>query len=105
MQKVAESPMAAQMSSQEGANILHSHLTSGAITLMGSDMIGVRLQKGNAINLCLYCSSDEEINILFDKLSAGGQATMPPHQSFWGSTYGKLTDKYGITWLLNYVKN
>lgn len=106
LQKVGESPMAAQMPSEAAANILHGALTrNGTIIVMGSDMMGSRLKPGNSVALCLNCSSDQEIYDCFDKLSAGGQVVMPLHQSFWGGTYGELTDKYGIQWLFNYTKN
>lgn len=106
LQKVGESPMAAQMPSEAAAYILHGSLTmNGTIIVMGSDMMGARLKPGNSVALCLHCSSDKEIYDCFDKLSAGGQVVMPLHQSFWGGTYGELTDKYGIQWMLNYTKN
>jgi|SRR5258708_27032895 PhnB protein len=106
MQKVAESPMAAQLPSEAAANILHGSLTkNGTIIVMGSDMMGARLKPGNSVALCLHCSSDEEIYSFFDKLSTGGQVVMPLHQSFWGGTYGELTDKFGISWMLNHTKN
>lgn len=72
---------------------------------MGSDMMGARLKPGNSVALCLNCSSDEEINDFFDKLSEGGQVITPLHQSFWGATYGELTDRFGMLWMLNYTKN
>ena len=104
LQKVSESPMAAQMPSEAGANILHSTLHSDNIVLMGSDMIGSGLTRGNSIHLCLNCSGDEEIHSFFDKLSTGGKIKTPLHQTFWGATYGELTDKFGIEWMFNYVK-
>ena|ERR1051326_4371046 len=106
IQKIAESPMAAHLSSQAGANILHSSLTcNGQLLLMGSDMMGAGLRPGNSIVLCLHCNSDEEINRFFTNLSAGGQVKLPLHQSFWGSTYGELTDKFGMLWMLTHTKN
>lgn len=106
MQKIAESPMGAQMPSEAGANILHGTLKKDGITIvMGSDMMGARLKQGNSVALCLYCSSNEELNKCFDRLSAGGLVTMPPHQSFWGGIYGELTDRYGVMWMLSYTKN
>lgn len=106
LQKVAESPMAAQLSSEAGANILHGTLTKDGTTIvMGSDMLGARLQPGNSISLCLNCTSDAELQSCFKKLAEGGQINMPLHQSFWGGTYGELTDKYGIFWMLNHTKN
>ncbi|HEV3324054.1 MAG TPA: VOC family protein [Puia sp.] len=105
LQKVSESPMAARMPSGKGAHILHGALTrNGTVLLMGSDMIGNNLQPGNSVNLCLNCTSDEEINTLFNRLSAGGQIKLPLHQSFWGATYAEVTDKFGISWMLNYTK-
>ncbi|HLZ85923.1 MAG TPA: VOC family protein [Puia sp.] len=106
LQKIAESPMAAQMPSEAGANILHSSLTrNGVLLMMGSDMMGANLKQGNSVVLCLDCSSDEEINTFFKKLSAGGEIKMPLHQSFWGPTYGELTDKFGMLWMFSYRKN
>lgn len=106
MQKIAESPMAAQLSSEAGANILRSTLTrDGMLLLIGSDMIGNGLQQGNSIVLCLNCSSNEEIDAVFKRLSVGGQVKIPLHQSVWGSTYGELTDRFGMDWKLTHIKN
>lgn len=106
LQKVAESPMATRMPSEKGPLILHGALVkNGAVLLMGSDMIGNNLQPGNSVNLCLNCTSDQEINTLFDRLSAGGQVKVPLHQSFWGATYGEVRDKFGMNWMLNFTRN
>lgn len=105
LQKVAESPMAAQMPSEMSAHILHGILMNDGIVLMGSDMGGNNLVQGNSVTLCLNCSNEEEINNYFDKLSNAGSIKTPLHQTFWGGTYGELTDKFGINWMLNYSKN
>ena len=105
MQKISESPMAARVPSEMGAKILHSSLTKNNLVLMASDMLGNNIVKGNSISLCVTCSSDEEINSFFSKLSAGGTVVEPLHQSFWGATFGSLTDKFGITWIFNHSKN
>ena len=106
MQKIAESPMAADMTSEAGANILHSSLIrNGTLLMMASDMMGAGLQPGNSVVLCLHCGSDEEINRFFNNLAVGGQVKLPLHQSFWGSTYGELTDKFGMLWMLTHTKN
>ena len=105
LQRVAESPMAAQLPAVEGANIMHSILIRGGLVLLASDMIGNKLERGNTITLCLKCSSNEEINTCFDKLAVGGKIKIPLHQSFWGATYGELTDKYGMNWMFHYTRN
>ena len=105
MQKISESPMAARMPSEMGAKILHSTLTKDQVVLMASDMMGNKVVAGNSISLCINCSSDEEINSFFKNLSKGGNIVEPLHQSFWGATFGSLTDQFGITWIFNYSKN
>ena len=105
LQKLSESPMVAQMPPGMEANILHSVLTNDHIVLMGSDMMGMGLRPGNSIGLCLQCGSEEEVNSFFHNLSNGGQVKMALHQTFWGATYGELTDKFGFNWMFNYTKN
>ena len=104
MQKVSESPMAAQLPSEMGAHIMHSNLISGAVSIMGSDLC-TDLTKGNEITLCLNCANDEEINNYFNKLSEGGKVKTQLHQTFWGATYGEITDKFGLNWMFNCTRN
>ena len=104
MQKIGESPMAAQMPGEMAARILHSSLTKEGLVLMASDMMGDKIINGNNIILCLNCGSDEEINSFFNNLSTGGKINQPLQQSFWGATFGELTDKFGIKWMFNYSK-
>src|SRR5678816_2408860 len=73
MQKISESPMAARLPSEMSAKILHSSLTKENLVLMASDMMGNNIVKGNSINLCINCSSTEEINSFFNNLSSGGK--------------------------------
>ena len=105
MQKISESPMAARMPSEMGAKILHSSLTKNNLILMASDMMGNNVVTGNSISLCVNCATDEEINSFFKNLSKDGNVNEPLHQSFWGATFGSLTDKFGVTWIFNYSKN
>ena len=104
-QTVGKSPMAEQMPKKMKDCILHSTLINGSVLLMGSDMVSENgLIKGNAVLLTLSCSSEKEIRNCYKKLSAGGQATHPLKNTFWGALFGGLTDKYGNVWVLNYSK-
>ncbi len=104
LQTVEGSPVAEQMPAEFGPHILHSTLTQGDLLLMASDMASAELVQGNTISLSLNCSSKEEIEALFSHLSAGGKITHPLADEFWGATFGALTDKFGMNWLLNYDK-
>src|SRR5579872_1148074 len=75
---VKDTPMAKQMPAEIQNSIMHSTLTRGDLTLLGSDMAGPEgVTKGNSVVLQLECMSEEEIRGLYSKLSAGGKATYP----------------------------
>ncbi len=106
LQTIGESPMAEKMPPQMKKSILHSTLTKGNLLLMASDMVGEQgLVKGNTVSLMLNCSSEEEINSCYKKLSEGGEATHPLENTYWGALFGDLTDKFGNHWLLHYQTN
>lgn len=105
LQTVGESPMAGQMSAEWQQKILHASITKGSLVLMGSDMNRTSLVRGNSVTLSINCSSEDELNTFFGKLSAGGQIIDPVADMFWGAKFGAFTDKFGINWIVNYDKN
>jgi PhnB protein len=103
LQTIGESPVADKLPAQMQESILHSTLTKGPLVLMASDMVGDKgLLKGNNVSLMLNCSNEEEIKKIYSQLSAGGEATHPLENSFWGALFGDLVDKYGNQWLLHF---
>lgn len=106
LQTIGETPLADQIPDSIKGYILHSSLTKGGLSLLASDMVPESgLEVGNAISLMLGCSSEEEIRHCYEKLSAGGQATHPLEDTFYGALMGDLTDKFGNHWLLNFDKS
>ena len=104
MQTVGESPIKDQCPAGQQNDILHSSLTrNNVVMLMGSDMTSPEgYHAGNNIALSLNCSSEEEINTFFSKLSEDGKVIDDLKQQFWGAIFGVVTDKFGITWMFNY---
>ena len=101
---MAESPVADQMPAASGEDILHATLTHGDLVLMATDMGCGERVNGNTVSLALNCSSAEEIDNYFSRLSAGGQVRCPLSEQFWGGIFGNFTDKFGMSWMLNYEK-
>ncbi len=100
---VAENPgMAAQMPADFSDKIMHSSLQTGGVTLMASDLQNETPNKGNTVQLCLNCESDEELNTLFANLSVGGTVKQPLAEMPWGGKYGEIVDKFGMHWLFNF---
>lgn len=101
-------PMEGQppMSEQVGNMIMHVSLPIGDGTiLMGSDSSsewGHATNVGNNFNISINAKSREEADRLYAGLSREGKQTMPMNQTFWGSYFGMLTDKYDIQWMVSH---
>lgn len=59
-------------------------------------------KRGNNIQLALELENEEEINRLYDVLSTDGKVKMELQDTVWNSKFAVISDKYGITWELNY---
>jgi PhnB protein len=105
LQTVGESPVASHFPSEMASAIIHATLANGAVNLTGSDMVGAALSPGNSVTLMLNCSSEEEINTVFAKLADGGIVGDVLQDGFWGATFGTVSDKFGISWMLHFDKN
>jgi len=97
-------PMEKDMSAEQLELIMHSTLTKDDWVLIGSDMMRDRAVIGDNVGVSLDCKSEQEIKDVFDKLSKGGEVFMPLEDMFWGATFGMVTDKYGVEWMLNFQK-
>ena len=55
-----------------------------------------------SISIFVNCENEEEINMLFQKLSEGGGVMMPLGHYGFSKKFGWLADKYGVSWQLNF---
>lgn len=93
---------AAQDASDENL-VMHSMLTGDhGVVFMAADTpshMEYRAQAGFSMSL----SGDDEATLRgwFDKLAEGGTIGMPLEKAPWGDTFGMLTDRFGVNWLVN----
>lgn len=102
MQSVEESPMAHQWPAAVQKGILHSSLSiNNTLMLIGSDVTGLESKPatGNAVSISLNCSTLNEANTAFNRLTINGKPTRPMHEFFNGHI-GALTDPFGIDWII-----
>jgi PhnB protein len=101
------SPMAAKMPTAAAAQgIMHSTLKmSNGTSLMASDgMPGQESASGGGqVTLYLESESLEQQQQYYDALSQGGNITMPLEDTFWGTRFGQVTDKFGINWMFDHA--
>jgi PhnB protein len=102
--KVADTPMVAQMPGMENM-VMHAQLTGDGWAIMASDWCcPTEYKSGNNFSVMMECSSEQEQTSLYDKLAEGGKASMPLSDTFWGSRFGMVKDKFGIDWMLSVPK-
>jgi PhnB protein len=100
--RFAGSPAAASVPDDWGNKVLHGVLRSPAGQLMASDATKDRVNNpGDNFSLSIGTEDEAEADAVFAKLSAGGTVTMPFEKTFWGAKFGMVTDKYGISWMVN----
>lgn len=84
-------------------NIMHAALQVGPeMTLMASDM-SENNESSPRMQVSLSCDYDESEKgkEYWKKLSEGAKVTMELQIAPWGDAFGMLTDKFGISWMVN----
>lgn len=99
VQTYGDVPGAAPASGKESW-VMHANLTGGDVTLMASDAEQAS-PEAKKIELSLGGDDEAKLRKIFEGLSAGGQVRSALKKEFWGDTFGTLTDKYGILWMVN----
>ncbi|PDT24934.1 VOC family protein [Rhizobium hidalgonense] len=81
------------------SKVMHARFEGPGILFFASDNDDAEPMRGSAHILLL--DDRGRTNDLFAKLAAGGKVTTPLAMQPWGSYYGKLTDRYGVQWMLD----
>jgi PhnB protein len=83
--------------------IMHGLLqTDDGLTLMAADSPpGMARTVGNNIAVSLSGDDDVLLRARFEKLADGGSIDVPLEKQMWGDEFGQLTDRFGISWLVN----
>jgi PhnB protein len=85
--------------------VMHARLRIGDGVLMISDTPpGSAVATEGNVHVCLELDDLADATAKFDALAAGGKVTMPLQDTFWGATFGMLTDTHGVRWMFNCSK-
>lgn len=99
--RMGEMPPGAAPDGVDPNAVMHAAIEIGDSVLLGSDdPTGTgELVKGFAVS---YSAADvAEVHRVVDALSEGGQVTMPVAETFWTPAFGMLTDRFGISWMVD----
>lgn len=80
--------------------VMHASIRIGESTINMSDGHCSKATKFQGFSLALTAPDDASAKRTFDALAEGGQIGMPLNQTFFASSFGMLTDKFGVEWMV-----
>jgi len=104
MNRFEGSPMAADMPEDQRKNVMHANFRAGKLRFMASDGLGMpghALPTGTRVRLSIGTTDAAEGERVFNALAEGGTVDTPYQKQFWGDSFGMLTDRFGIEWMVN----
>ena len=82
--------------------VMHATIKFGDATIFASDgMPNVPVDSGMRAHVSIGTDTAAEGRKYFEALAEGGEVTMPYEKQFWGDTFGMLTDRFGVKWMVN----
>lgn len=93
----------AQVGPEFESKLMHAALsTDNGMTIMAADTPpGMPYSHGTDISISLSGDDEAQLRGYWEKLTGGATIAVPLDKAPWGDTFGMLTDKFGIGWLVN----
>ena len=85
------------------SKIMHGSFRLGDTTLMVSDGTRDSSPGFHGFSLAIMVPTPAEAERAFKALSDGGQVGMPLGKTFWSPCFGSVTDRFGVSWMINTV--
>ncbi len=80
--------------------IMHASLKIGDTVLMASDGLCKSSPTFEGFSLSLTVPDVDKAEKLFAALGDGGQVQMPLTPTFYSPSFGMLSDRFGVTWMI-----
>ena len=81
--------------------VMNASFRIGDTSLMADDSPGEAPAEFKGLTLAIEVADDTEAKRVFTSLGQGGKGTMALMKTFWTSSFGMLTDKFGVPWMVN----
>jgi PhnB protein len=102
LMRYAESPDAKDIPPEFQQRVMHVCLTVGDQLLMASDSLPQSPYEGiKGCSISLQVDNVPEAERLYAALSAQGSVQMELQQTFWATRFAMLTDRFGVSWMIN----
>jgi PhnB protein len=80
--------------------VMNASFRIGETHLMADDGMGEKTAEFKGVTLALSAATDADTKRLFDALAEGGSVQMSLAKTFWTSSFGMLTDQFGVPWMV-----
>lgn len=102
MMHYADSPEDMELPAEFQQRIMHVCLTVGDQLLMASDTLPQSPYEGiKGCSISLQVDNVPEAESLYAALAEGGSVQMELQQTFWATRFAMLTDRFGVSWMIN----
>ena len=81
--------------------IMNAAFRIGDTQLMADDGMAEKPADFKGMTLAIGVADDAEAKRVFAALGEGGHVTMPLMKTLWTSSFGMLTDKFSVPWMVN----
>lgn len=98
------SPAEAQMPAEMRDQVMHARMAVGDRLLMGSDAPPNHYHQPQGFSVCVTVDTPEEAERIWSQLAESGNIFMPLGETFWARSFGMLTDRFGIAWIVDCEK-
>jgi PhnB protein len=81
--------------------IMNASFRIGDTELMADDGMGEKHAEFKGMMLAIEVADDAEAQRVFTALGQDGKVTMALAKTFWTSSFGMLTDQFGVPWMVS----
>ena len=80
--------------------IMHAQFKVGKTVIMASDGRCSGHPKFDGFGLAIATATDADTDRAFNALAHGGQVQMPLEKTLFASSFGMVSDKFGVMWMI-----
>jgi PhnB protein len=100
LMRYKESPEKGMIRPGMEERVMHAHLRIGQGDLLLSDGMCAGKPSFQGFSLTLTVKDEAESRRVFEALADGGKVQMPLTKTFYSPSFGMLTDRFGVGWMV-----
>ena len=106
MMRFKDAPPGNECPPDEGNKMTPEHVMHSCFRIGGTDIMASDCRCGGKVlfggfSLSLNVETEEEADGYFNALAESGKIEMPLAPTFWTPKFGVVTDKFGVSWMVN----